>query len=84
MKDYDISEVSYKNGYEDGRNSVDSLGIEITTRVKVAYEQLGKCHTKLCRSSGDEELCEDFREVLNKLLHIQVKLGALKKETDIK
>ena len=84
MNKYDLQEAAYKNGYEAGKNSVDSLGIEIATRVKVAYEQLGKCHTKLCRNSGDDGLCEDFREVLNKLLHIQVKLGALKKEADIK
>ena len=60
---------------------------EIITRIKVAYEQLGKCHTTLCRDTPrgdpDEILLEDLREILNNLLNIQVKLGALRREEDI-
>lgn len=83
MDAYDATEIAYKNGFIAGRESASPLQVEINTRLKVAYEQLGKCHTKLCRSSADKEICEDFREVLNNILNIQVKLGMIKKEEDL-
>ena len=60
---------------------------EICTRIKVAYEQLGKCHTKICRTDPyykDEELIGDFQDILNALLRLQVKFGTFKQEADIK
>lgn len=84
MDAYHASEVAYKNGFNAGRESANPLNIEVETRVKVAYEQLSKCHTKLCRSSADAGLCEDLRAVLNGILNIQVKLGTMKREEDIK
>ena len=60
---------------------------EVCTRIKVAYEQLGKCHTKICRTDPyykDEELIGDFQDILNALLRLQVKLGTMKREEDIK
>lgn len=83
MNAYDASEIAYNNGFSAGRESANPFKVEIDTRLKVAYEQLGKCHTKLCRSSADKELCEDFRELLNSILNIQVKLGMIKREEDI-
>lgn len=60
---------------------------EICTRVSVAYEQLGKCHTKLCRVIGrgddKEYILDEFKDVLNALLKLEVKLGMLKSEDDI-
>jgi len=79
MDEYTLQELAYNNGY----NKAKSI-IELDTRLKVAYEQLAKCHTKLCRQNADKDLCEDFREVLNKILNIQVKLGTMKREEDIK
>ena len=86
MTIHDACEQSYKNGYEDGKLSNRPVDIEIATRIKVAYEQLGKCFTVICRNTTDrnDALLEDFRETLNKLLNIQVKLGMIKREEDIK
>ena len=79
MDEYTLQELAYNNGYNKAKTI-----IELDTRLKVAYEQLAKCHTKLCRQNADKDLCEDFREVLNKILNIQVKLGTMKREEDIK
>lgn len=61
---------------------------EIYSRVDIAYEQLGKCHTKLCRviHRGDvnEDILDEFTDVLNAILKLEVKLGMLKSEEDIK
>lgn len=60
---------------------------EICTRIKVAYEQLGKCHTKICRTDPyyqDDEIIRDFQDILNALLRLQVKFGMIKSEEDIK
>ena len=57
------------------------------TRIKVAYEQLGKVHTELCRNDlyrYDNELIHNVHDVLNAILKVQVKLGMIKKEEDIK
>ena len=79
MDEYTLQELAYNNGYNKAKSIT-----ELDTRLKVAYEQLAKCHTKLCRQNADKDLCEDFREVLNKILNIQVKLGTMKREEDIK
>lgn len=60
---------------------------EICTRVKVAYEQLGKVHTELCRNDpyrqGDD-LISDMHDILNAIIKVEVKLGMIKREEDIK
>lgn len=60
---------------------------EIYSRVDIAYEQLGKCHTKLCRVIGrgddNEYILDEFKDVLNAILKLEVKLGMLKSEDDI-
>ena len=56
------------------------------TRIKVAYEQLGKVHTELCRNDPykyDNELIHSVHDVLNAILKVQVKLGMIKKEEDL-
>lgn len=59
---------------------------EIYSRVDIAYEQLGKCHTKLCRviRRGDENeyILDEFTDVLNAILKLEVKLGMLKSEEE--
>lgn len=60
---------------------------EICTRIKVAYEQLGKVHTEICRNnpySCDTELINNVHDILNAILKVQVKLGMIKREEDIK
>lgn len=59
---------------------------EMCTRIKVAYEQLGKVHTALCRDDAykyDNELIHSVHDVLNAILKVQVKLGMIKKEEDL-
>ena len=60
---------------------------EICTRVDIAYEQLSKCHTKLCQviSRGDdsEYILDEFKDVLNAILKLEVQLGMLKSEDDM-
>ena len=72
MDIYQACEEAYKNGYQNGRYAAFSDSLELATRVKVAYEQLGKCHTAICRNFQDvrspDSIEEDIREVLNKLL----------------
>jgi hypothetical protein len=60
---------------------------EFCTRIKVAYEQLGKVHTAMCKDDQhryDTGLIYDVQDILNSILRLQVKLGLLKKEEDIK
>jgi hypothetical protein len=82
MNEYAACEQAYKNGFCDGKQN-----IEICTRVKVAYEQLSKCYTDICRTARDScslvYLEEDIRDILNMLLELQVKLGVLKREEDL-
>ena len=59
---------------------------ELHTRIKVAYEQLGKVHTELCRQCtdrNDNELIYDIHDILNSILKVQVKLGMIKREEDL-
>jgi hypothetical protein len=60
---------------------------EIATRVAVAYEQLSRCHSELCRSitRGDErdKLLDCFTDAIHSILNIQVELGVLKKEEEL-
>lgn len=60
---------------------------EICVRIKVAYEQLGKAHTILCRNDPNRENTEliyDIHDILNSILKVEVKLGMIKQEEDIK
>ena len=61
---------------------------EVATRVAVAYEQLSLCHSELCKAipRGDARnaLLECFTDAIYSILDIQVELGVLKKEEDIK
>lgn len=79
MDIYTASELSYKNGFAAGKQNT-----EICTRVKVAYEQLSKCHTDICKTAKDKGslayLEGDFRDIMNMILELQVKLGMLKHE----
>lgn len=76
------TEISYKNGFTAGEQNS-----EITTRVEVAYEQLSKCHTKLCRTSSRDEnndlICL-LQDAMQDILNIQVKLGVFKRARDLK
>ena len=83
MNAYTACEQAYNNGFAAGKEAANPFSIEMDTRVKVAYEQLGKCHTKLCRNAVDKSLCDDLQDVLNKLLAIQVRLGGLRREEDL-
>lgn len=86
MDIFQASEQAYKNGFEAGQAS-HNIKSEITTRIKVAYEQLSKCHTKICRTLPyyeDKALIGDFQDILNALLELQVKFGMIKREEDIK
>ena len=62
---------------------------EIYTRIKVAYEQLGKVHTKICRSNPTRddthitEIIYDIQDILNDILKLEVKLGMIKREEDM-
>lgn len=59
---------------------------ELNTRVKVAYEQLGRCHTALCRRDVKREdtgTIDDLTDILNSILRFQVKLGFIKREEDL-
>lgn len=59
---------------------------ELNTRIKVAYEQLGRCHTALCRMDEKRERTEtinDLTDILNSILRFQVKLGFIKREEDL-
>lgn len=59
---------------------------EICTRIEVAYEQLGKVHTELCRQCtdrNDNELIYDIQDILNAILKVEVKLGMLKSEEEL-
>ena len=58
---------------------------EICTRIKIAYEQLGKVHTELCRQCkdrNDNELIYDVQDIMNSILNLEVKLGMIKREED--
>jgi hypothetical protein len=81
MDMYTACEQAYKNGYDSGKHNT-----EIATRVKIAYEQLAKCHTDLCRAykrGENDELIYSVQDAMNSLLDIQVKLGILKQEEDL-
>ena len=58
---------------------------EMYARIKVAYEQLGKVHTAMCRRHPrreDSEIVYDVHDILNAILNLEVKLGMLKREED--
>jgi hypothetical protein len=81
MDMYTACEQAYKNGYDSGKHNT-----EIATRVKIAYEQLAKCHTDLCRTyirGENDDLIYSLQDAMNMLLDIQVKLGVLKPEEDL-
>lgn len=83
MNEYMISELAYKNGFDAGRHNA-----EIAVKVKLAYSLLAESHTAICASKpGKDDLIfirEDLKDVMSSLLDIQVKLGVLKREEDIK
>lgn len=81
MDEYLACEMAYNNGYEEAKNKTG-----ICTRIEVAYEQLGKVHTELCRqckSRDDNELIYDVQDILNAILKVEVKLGMIKREEDM-
>ncbi len=81
MDEYSACEMAYKNGFEAAKNKT-----EMCTRIKVAYEQLGKVHTELCRQCkrrNDNELIYDVQDILNAILKVEVKLGMIKREEDM-
>lgn len=85
MNVYMACEQAYKNGFDAGQNMTQH-NAEIAARVKVAYEQLEKCHTNLCRNykrGENDDLIYDLQDVMIALLNIQVKLGVLKQEEDL-
>ena len=87
MDMYTACERAYKNGFDNGKQSASHPNAEIVTRVTVAYEQLAKCHADLCKVSKrgkNDDLIYSLQDVMHKLLDIQVKLGVLKREEDIK
>lgn len=80
MNMYHACEVAYKNGYAAGELSKEPDKVEIGTRVKVAYEQLASCRTRLCQSANkgeSDKLVYKLQEAMDKLLDIQVILGVL-------
>lgn len=82
MNGYLACELAYKNGFEEAKNKTG-----MCTRIEVAYEQLGKVHTELCRQCkdrNDNELIYDVQDILNAILKVEVKLGMIKMEEDIK
>ena len=59
---------------------------EICARIKVAYEQLSRVHTELCRTDPyryDNELVYDVHDILNAILKVEVKLGMIKSEENM-
>jgi hypothetical protein len=82
MDAFTACEQAYKNdGYDNGQRNT-----EIAMRVVVAYEQLAKCHTDLCKAykrGENDELIYSIQDAMNSLLDIQVKLGILKREEDL-
>jgi hypothetical protein len=83
MDKHTACELAYKNGLETGLAHSDTA---MATRICVAYEQLAKCHDSLCRTlyrNDDDSLVYDLQDVMTKLLDIQVKLGAMKREADL-
>lgn len=88
MNTYRACEQAYKNGFEDGKKSAGVHNIEIALRVKLAYEQLAESHSAICRSRPSPDdlifIRDDLHSIMNRLLEIQVKLGVLKREEDIK
>ena len=51
------------------------------TRVWVAYEQLSKVHSDMCRQFTNREAnefnTEELRQILNDILRLQVELGGI-------
>lgn len=88
MDPYQACEQAYKNGFEDGRASKLPSNPELATRVKVAYELLSQCHSTICGSPQTVDTLDIVRtklhDVLLSLLDIQVDLGILKREEDLK
>ena len=88
MNPYQACEQAYKNGFEDGRASKVPSNHELATRVKVAYELLSQCHSTICGSRQTSDTLDIVRtrlhDVMLSLLDIQVDLGILKREEDIK
>lgn len=88
MNPYQACEQAYKNGFEDGRASQVPSNPELATRVKVAYELLSQCHSTICRSRRTSDTLDTVRtrlhDVMLSLLDIQVDLGILKREEDVK
>jgi hypothetical protein len=60
---------------------------EIIARVWIAYEQLEKCHTKICQTIPNRDdnsfILDYLRIAMNDILNVQVKLGAIKREEDL-
>jgi hypothetical protein len=88
MNQYQACEQAYKNGFEAGAASKLPSNPELATRVKVAYELLSQCHSAICGSHQTLDTLDTVRtklhDVLLGLLDIQVDLGVLKREEDIK
>ena len=88
MNQYQACEQAYKNGFEAGVASKLPSNPELATRVKVAYELLSQCHSAICMSQQTSTTLDLVRpklhDVLLSLLEIQVDLGVLKREEDIK
>lgn len=86
MFEHTAGELAYKNGFEAGVLQSARMN-DICTRIEVAYEQLGKVHTELCKTGTrgeDDELIYDIQDILNAILKVEVKLGMIKQEEDIK
>lgn len=86
MDMYTACELAYKNGFDNGKQSTCYSNAEIAARVKVAYEQLVKCNTDLCRTfkrGENDDLIYSLQDAMHTLLDIQVKLGVLKREEDL-
>lgn len=90
MDEHTACEQSYKNGFKDGFDSgvkaTECRQSELAIRVKVAYEIMADCHSKICRRQYTEipnMVFDEISEVLGHLLDIQASLGVLKREEDL-